>query len=644
MGITIMKTPLVIALVLFLASSAAAQAINAKTEGAKGDTLTFTDGKITAGMLTKFNSASATFVTPGDLNKQILIRGADNGTTVPNSTSLLTTISGWTDAHDVTLAHTAANAVTGATWFYGTDDSTAIGTAVTAAAGNCLYFPNSAYWINSASAIPLTNVCIYGDSPVTAVVAGANYINNGSVFVITDTAGAPFNPGKGFYWRQMNAYWPAQDSSTSTPVTYPALFEGNYIANGTITDSVFVNPFVLVKVDSGASGIGAVNISGIGAYCIKYCIDYEGASPNTVRFEGDNFYSSYYASPSNLAAYTAANGEFAHLNPGSSNAVGGLEITGSTVVYGYRYGVRVVSGLFEVSNIVGSAFDGVATALSVEGSSVTAFITFSGNYFYSCQVPCGGTDSRPTFDLESTSRPTGPMTIVGNTFAFSQGNFMTDYTSGTTGTALTDDMTITGNTVSYWGRSTSISHQDYFALNISDTGNTTTVSGNRFFCQVAAGNTQSGILAAGGLVNISGNSFTGCTYNVYFLGGVNTTLSGNASTGTATTAYAIGTGAPGNVVQGQNYWDKPTPGTLNANFGTGATIAGTDQSGRITVGTLMVTPPGTLTFFLPWPSAPYCSVFDETTAVALQPQPTTTTLVINGTFAASDKVSYQCSP
>jgi Chaperone of endosialidase/Domain of unknown function (DUF5011) len=76
--------------------------ISVKDFGAAGNTLTYKDGNLTTG-LNALSSASATF-TPADVGKTIWIDYAGSGTT-----PLQTTITGFVDAHDVTLG---ANAVT----------------------------------------------------------------------------------------------------------------------------------------------------------------------------------------------------------------------------------------------------------------------------------------------------------------------------------------------------------------------------------------------------------------------------------------------------------------------------------------------------------------------------------------------------
>ncbi len=116
--------------------------------GAMGDALSFADGAVAAGS-SAFGSAAATF-SASDVGKTIAIYGA-GGAGAP----LVTTISSFTDAHDVVLAASAVTTVSGATYTYGADDSAAFAAAInaansSAAAGKpfCLSLPQGDYFIN----------------------------------------------------------------------------------------------------------------------------------------------------------------------------------------------------------------------------------------------------------------------------------------------------------------------------------------------------------------------------------------------------------------------------------------------------------------------------------------------------------------
>jgi hypothetical protein len=98
--------------------------------GAKADGVVIYDAAITSG-LAVLTSATANF-TAGDVGKQILIAaaGAATGSTFG---TLATTISGFTNSTTVTLAANATTTVASGPAVYGTDDTAAIKSAVTAA-------------------------------------------------------------------------------------------------------------------------------------------------------------------------------------------------------------------------------------------------------------------------------------------------------------------------------------------------------------------------------------------------------------------------------------------------------------------------------------------------------------------------------
>ena len=77
--------------------------------------------------------------------------------------------------------------------------------------------------------------------------------------------------------------------------------------------------------------------------------------------------------------------------------------------------------------------------------------------------------------------------------------------------------------------------------------------------------------------------------------------------------------------------------TSNSCGTTAATIVGTDQAGKVTVGATSGTS-YTITFVTPFTTAPSCMITNETTANIAR----TTTTILNGTFVAVDVLAYQC--
>jgi hypothetical protein len=130
-------------------SSEKAIVYNVSTYGILGDGVDLLDGAITTAT-NDFTSASATFVA-GDVGKVIAIKGADS-----TNGYLVTTISAYVDANSVTLTDNATTTVSGATFCYGTDDTSAIQSAIDgvyALGGGIIYFPSGIYILDG----PLLN-------------------------------------------------------------------------------------------------------------------------------------------------------------------------------------------------------------------------------------------------------------------------------------------------------------------------------------------------------------------------------------------------------------------------------------------------------------------------------------------------------
>ena len=105
--------------------------------GAKGDGLIVADGAMTSGTATLTCATSAPFLVT-DVGKSILVEAA--GSAAGNAT-LVATITGFTSASVVTLSANALATVSGSYAVYGTDDTTAINSAVQAATAYALAGP-----------------------------------------------------------------------------------------------------------------------------------------------------------------------------------------------------------------------------------------------------------------------------------------------------------------------------------------------------------------------------------------------------------------------------------------------------------------------------------------------------------------------
>lgn len=101
---------------------------NVKTYGAVGDGKVVADGAMTSGSAALACTTSTPFAS-SDVGKRVLVKGAGNST----ATTLVTSISGFTDSGHLTLAANATTTITSAVVMWATDDTAAIQSAINAA-------------------------------------------------------------------------------------------------------------------------------------------------------------------------------------------------------------------------------------------------------------------------------------------------------------------------------------------------------------------------------------------------------------------------------------------------------------------------------------------------------------------------------
>lgn len=101
--------------------------------------------------------------------------------------------------------------------------------------------------------------------------------------------------------------------------------------------------------------------------------------------------------------------------------------------------------------------------------------------------------------------------------------------------------------------------------------------------------------------------------------------------------------APGSVAFTSHLTTSGTAPSLGA-CGTSPSITGNDIAGKVTVGTGGIATSCTITFASAYASAPHCFINNQTTIVAVQAVPSTTTLVMNSTlaFTAGAVLDYHC--
>lgn len=116
--------------------------LNVREFGAKADYVKRTDAAITTGTAV-LTSAGASFAAT-DVGKVVVVAGAGAA-----GAKLVTTIAGYTSATQVTLTAGAGTTVSGATFFYGTDDTAAFQAALDAASQATVFVPSGAYLLST---------------------------------------------------------------------------------------------------------------------------------------------------------------------------------------------------------------------------------------------------------------------------------------------------------------------------------------------------------------------------------------------------------------------------------------------------------------------------------------------------------------
>ena len=257
------------------AGSAGSGALSVKSYGgAKGDTLSFADGAITSSTAA-FSSASATF-TSGDVGKVIRVVGAGSA-----GATLQTTISAYTDSHDVTLAADASTTVSAATYYYGTDDTTAIQNTITQAlaTGYPVYLDPGTY-ITTAALTVGAPLHIYGEGGLVSVIQPSGATDGIDISTATQLPTIFEKFGVSY----------ASAANTSTYAISLTGTVGNGISSSIFRDMESLNAYDCLYV----SDAGAWNVDNL--KCILYTkvgITVQNASPGNGDAGDDKIVNSY---------------------------------------------------------------------------------------------------------------------------------------------------------------------------------------------------------------------------------------------------------------------------------------------------------------------------------------------------------------
>lgn len=190
-------------------SSSLAYQFDVQTYGAKGDGQTVLDGSINSGTNTLACTTSTPFKS-SDVGKAIMVKGAG----ASGVTSLITTISGFTNSGHVTLTANASTTISSATVMWATDDTSAFQQAVNAAVtyaqahaqyAEVLVQPTSSGQYYGIAGALVTGGSTLGNSQITLPI-----ISDGLAKVTLAIKGTSNGAGP----RHWNQHYPAFNGST----------------------------------------------------------------------------------------------------------------------------------------------------------------------------------------------------------------------------------------------------------------------------------------------------------------------------------------------------------------------------------------------------------------------------------------------
>jgi len=436
------------------------------------------------------------------------------------------------------------------------DCTTAIVNAITAAQATykSVYFPGGKYRITTGG-ITVAGVALIGAG---VPEFGNTYDDNSSVFLLDSTTVTPFILGLGWNISGLTFFYPNQDGTAATPIVYPPLFTGTYVAGGVMNNCTVVNAYQVFKFTSGTA-IGDFRISECRMYGIDKVFWFLQGAPEVINVTNCMFSYGIYTPASTpntyLKNYTTLSGEFCRIDVAASSytKVDGFNLNES-LVFGYRYGIRVLSGTLNVSTINNNWFDGVSTALSVETPGIIANTRWIGNYHYALRV--GFTDTTSPTMFFSASGGGGNLLVSNNDFVWSQGHHIQ-------WNALSFvDVKITDNRFKNWGKDAVSAPTSYYAISATDSALNGIIGLNKF--QPSSGvvaHNRNGIgIGNASDIAIVCNEFDDCYLPVYLIAATKVRLIGNVSSGTSFSASLLNSTAAGVLQSSANRWDKAPSG------------------------------------------------------------------------------------
>lgn len=445
------------------------------------------------------------------------------------------------------------------------DDTAAIKNSIIAAktGGGVVFFPKGKYRVTTGG-ITIDGVSLVGCGTPEF---GNTYDDNSSVILLDSTTVTPFTLGLGWRISGLTFYYPNQDGTSATPIVYPPTFTGTYVAGGLMENCSVINSYDVFKFTSGTA-IGDLRFSVCRIYGINTVFWFLQGATEVINVSDCIFshgvFTASYTPQTYLRDHNSSAGTFCLIDVGSSShtSVDGFDMSNS-IVYGYRYGIRVISGSINVSTINNNWFDAVRTALSIEAPGTIFNTKWTDNYHWS-QRPGFSAGNSGSYGYNTTDNTINisasgggsNLFISGNDFVYSMGHHIW-------WNALSFvDVKITDNRFYAWGQDAVSSPTTYYAIGATDEALNGTIGLNKFLASSGVVSHARTAIAIGNAadINIVGNEFDDCYLSIHLIYAAIATIIGNTSKNSGFSAAVLNASSTGVLWASSNKWDKPVSG------------------------------------------------------------------------------------
>lgn len=439
-----------------------------------------------------------------------------------------------------------------------------IATAVLAAKGGSLRFPNGRYLINTdGGSITLEYITILGDGVLDGSTLQGSSTGRGSVLSITGTTNQPFLVQRGVTFSGIGFFYPNQVDS-ATPTAYPPTLDFDFTDGAVqfvyVDRCVVFNAYRFCRINNAGGNVGHCWFTNNAIYGISTCFELT-YNAEVLYFLNNDFTFGHWqaATESGCRAYTRANGIILQCNKSDGHKFDG------NLCFGYQYGIKMSSGQIIQSRYSGNLFDNVLFPIYISSTGTFLHGTIYGNTF-------------DAFNSQDTTKIGTVVSVLGTNV--SAVNLSDNYFSSCTGNHVSvsgaaHEVIINGGKMENMGYSQASG--TYAALNVNN--GSAHCEMNNVSRVIGSSNaiTHGVIAPLVATLCVRGNSFANCNNAVLVTGATNVILENNFSTGTVDTVSDKISGATV-VWPAGNKWDKPSGTSTRPQF-LATTVAATVFNG-----------------------------------------------------------------